>query len=89
MPFGLKQAPAVFQRLMNKLLRDMLYSECMVYLDDIICWADTREELEKIVREVVARLAREGLKLNGEKSILISRKIEVLGHDVVEGKLHP
>lgn len=74
---------------MNRLLADMLYCTCMVYLDDIICWADSLSELEEIVSTVIQRLRGVGLKLNGEKSIIVSRHIEVLGHDVKEGRIHP
>ena len=39
MPFGLSNAPATFQGLMNLALSGMLWSECLVYLDDIIVFA--------------------------------------------------
>ena len=41
MPFGLCNAPATFQRLMNLALSGMLWSECLVYLDDIIIFGRT------------------------------------------------
>jgi len=36
MPFGLKNAPATFQRCINNLLEDLIYKDCLVYMDDII-----------------------------------------------------
>ena len=36
MPFGLVNAPATFERLMERVLRGMAWSECLVYLDDIL-----------------------------------------------------
>ena len=89
MPFGFKTAPAAFQRVMNKQLSEMLYKQCIVYLDDIICWADTLEEMEAILDKVVASMQAAGLKLNGEKSCFLTRRLEVLGHWVEEGMLIP
>ena len=43
MPFGLCNAPATFQRLMNLTLSGMLWSECLVCLDDIIIFGRTFE----------------------------------------------
>jgi Reverse transcriptase (RNA-dependent DNA polymerase). len=34
MPFGLKAAPATFQRMMNTILREALKERCFVYMDD-------------------------------------------------------
>ena len=80
MPFGFKTAPACFQRLMNKLLGKILYKHGIVYLDDIILWADTLEEMESLIDYVVERMQEAGLKLNGEKSSFLTKKLEVLGH---------
>ena len=44
MPFGLANAPAVFQALVNGLLRDMLNKFVFVYLDDILIFSHNLEE---------------------------------------------
>jgi len=44
MPFGLKNAPATFQRCMNNVLDDLIYKDCLVYLDDIIVYSTSLEE---------------------------------------------
>lgn len=67
----------------------MLFEECIVYLDDIIIWGATRDEVAAKVKEIARRMTEAGLKLNGEKSVLLTKKIEVLGHDIVEGVMTP
>jgi len=44
MPFGLKNATTTFQRCMNNLLEDLIYKDCLVYLDDIIIFSNSLEE---------------------------------------------
>ena len=48
MPFGFKTAPACFQRLMNELMGLYLYKGVIVYLEDIIAWADSLEDLSNL-----------------------------------------
>jgi len=43
-PFGLKNARATFLRCMNNLLEDLIYKDCLVYLDDIIIYSTSLEE---------------------------------------------
>jgi Reverse transcriptase (RNA-dependent DNA polymerase) len=44
MPFGLTNAPATFQAYMNRALAGLLDVFCVVYLDDILIYSQTREE---------------------------------------------
>ena len=74
---------------MNKLLGKILYERGIVYLDDIILWADTLEEMEELIDYVVKQMADAGLMLNGEKSNFLTKKLEVLGHWVEAGLLKP
>jgi len=62
MPFGLCNAPATFQRLMNLTLSGMLWSECLVYLDDIIIFGRTFKEHLEHLASVLGRLREVGLK---------------------------
>ena len=69
MPFGLTNAPATFQDLMNHILRDLLDHGVVVYLDDILIYAQTLEEHDRILRKVLERLREHNVVLSLEKSI--------------------
>jgi hypothetical protein len=45
MPFGLCNAPATFERLMETMLRGLQWRQCLVYLDDVIAFAKTKDEM--------------------------------------------
>ena len=53
MPFGLINASAIFQRLMNNILRDYLRKFCLVYLDDIIIYSKSLKDHKRHVRKVL------------------------------------
>ena len=75
--------------MMNNVLHKYLYNTCFIYLDDIVVFASSVEELLDRVEQVVQALAEEGLKLSGLKSEFILTKMEILGHVVEDGKLFP
>lgn len=79
MAFGLCNAPATFERLMENVLRDL---RCLIYLDDVIVHTSTFErELERL-RLVSSRLRAANLKLNPKKCKLFRCKVSFLGHVV-------
>ncbi|KAH9264974.1 hypothetical protein BASA83_011488 [Batrachochytrium salamandrivorans] len=53
MPFGLANAPAQFQRMMNSLFRHMISKFVLVYLDDIVVYSDNLEDHKEHVRQVL------------------------------------
>src|SRR6266511_3872482 len=67
MPFGLCNAPATFQRLMNKILRPYVGKFVEVYLDDVIIHSRTKEEHIKHVRAVLQKIMVANLKLQRSK----------------------
>ena len=85
MPFGATNAPATFQRLMHDCLGELNMNWCIVYLDDIIIFSDTKEEHLKRLEAVFQKLCAAGLKLKPSKCFLFKEEIEYLGH-VVSGK---
>ena len=56
MPFGLKNAPATFQRVIEMALRSILRKFYLVYIDDIIIFSDTPEQHLQHIKEVLELL---------------------------------
>ena len=82
MPFGASNAPATFQRLMENCLGDLNLRWCVVYLDDIIFYGKTPEELLEGLGNVFENLRKAGLKLKPSKCNFFKEKINFLGHIV-------
>ena len=80
MPFGLCNAPATFERLMERLLRGLQWQVAVVYLDDVIVWGRTFEEHHQRLTTVLERFRTAGLKLKPKKCDLFRREVSFLGH---------
>ncbi|UYV79724.1 K02A2.6-like, partial [Cordylochernes scorpioides] len=80
MPFGLCNAPATFERIMDNLLRGLKWTICLCYLDDIIVFSKTMDEHQQRLEMVLSCFAKAGLKLNSEKCNFGASQIKVLGH---------
>jgi len=80
MPFGLCNAGATFQRLMDIIMSGLNMNVCLVYLDDIICFSSTIEEHLESLTTVLQRLLSSGLKLKPEKCALFQKSVSFLGH---------
>ena len=76
MPFGATNAPATFQRLMHDCLGDLNMNWCIVYLDDIIIFSDTKEEHLKRLEAVFQKLITAGLKLKPSKCHFFKEEID-------------
>ena len=82
MPFGLTNAPAVFQTLVNDVLRDFLSVFVVVYLDDILMFSRTPKEHTTHVRLVLQRLLENRLFVKAVKCVFNAASVEFLGHIV-------
>jgi len=82
MPFGLTSAPATFQRLMDRVLSDLLWHKVMVYLDDIIIYSETWQEHLATLDEVWRQLTAAGLKASPRKCEFGRTSMQYLGHIV-------
>ena len=82
MPFGLCNAPATFERLMDRVLCGMRWSRCLVYLDDVISFGKTISEALLRLEEVLASLSEFGLQLKAKKCTFMQTEVAFLGHIV-------
>ena len=82
MPFGLCNAPATFQRLMDRVLCGMRWSRCLVYLDDVISFGGTVTDALGRLEEVLCRLSNFGLQLKAKKSTFMQTEVVFLEHIV-------
>ncbi|TKS65860.1 Retrovirus-related Pol polyprotein [Collichthys lucidus] len=87
MPFGLTNAPAVFEALVNDILRDMLNKFVFVYLDDILIFSKTQSEHVHHVQSVLRRLLENSLYVKVEKCEFHVRTTSFLGFIVAEGRI--
>ena len=80
MPFGLSNALAAFQRLMNSIFADLLDICVLVYLDDILIYSDNSEDHEQHVCEVLRRLQNNKLYAHADKCSFHKDTVEYLGY---------
>ena len=84
MPFGLCNAPATFERLMDTVLSGLQWTTCLVYLDDIIVLGKSFGEMMVNLENVFTRLSSAGLKMKAKKCSLFAKEVEYLGHIISE-----
>ncbi|GFV48617.1 retrovirus-related Pol polyprotein from transposon 297 [Trichonephila clavipes] len=89
MPFGLCNAPATFERMMDNLLRHFKWTMCLCYLDDIIVFSETFEDHLIRLRLVLKCLQEAGLKLNSKKCLFAAQDVKILGHLVSSNGVRP
>src|SRR6266540_2705480 len=80
MPFGLCNALATFQWLMNQVLRKYLEKFVLVYLDDIIIYSKTFEEYKEYVRLIFEVLRAASLMMKPKKCKFTQKELQFLGH---------
>ncbi|XP_017469475.1 PREDICTED: uncharacterized protein K02A2.6-like [Rhagoletis zephyria] len=80
MPFGLRNAPATFQRLIDRLKASLSKLTIFAYLDDIILCSSSFEEHLKDLSKLFERISQFGLKVNKGKCRFACREVKYLGH---------
>jgi hypothetical protein len=88
MPFGLKNAPVFFHKIMDKTLRDVrAFARC--YIDDIIIFSRSHAEQNVHLREVFQRLREKGIQCRPKKLRCAVKDVLYLGHLVVPNGIAP
>ena len=86
LPFRIKIAPALFQRTMKTLLRDLPY--VCVYIDDVLITGTDEENHLKNLELVLQRLESAGLTLKNSECVFTAESVEYLGHVIDKNGLH-
>ncbi|MGL5500526.1 MAG: reverse transcriptase/ribonuclease H family protein, partial [Plesiomonas shigelloides] len=82
LPFGLTNAPATFQNVMNDIFRPYLHKFVLVYLDDILVYSRNVEEHKRHLRIVLSTLRAHQFYAKREKCQIGKSELSYLGHIV-------
>jgi Reverse transcriptase (RNA-dependent DNA polymerase) len=86
--FGMCNSPATFQAMMDSIFSDMIEGQkVIVYMDDILIFAENQEELQEQTKQVLQRLREHNLFLKPNKCEFNKTTMEYLGLIIQEGKL--
>ena len=85
LPFGWKNSPPKFQRIMDIVLEGLLDSRTFVYIDDIMIGGRTKEECQEKTNKVLKRLEEKGFKTNLHKSTFVQPSVRFLGR-IIDGQ---
>jgi Retroviral aspartyl protease./Reverse transcriptase (RNA-dependent DNA polymerase). len=89
MPFGLVNAPFVFQRAVNSVLGNLRFSTAMAYLDDILMPSVTFEDGLEALREVFSLFRDAGMTFRLSKCQFFKERLEYLGHELSVAGIQP
>ena len=87
MPFGVKNAPATFKRMVNRIVADI--EGCEAYVDDLIVYSQTWEQHIGQLRCLFEKLSQAKLTVNLVKSEFCQANVVYLGHVVGQGMVKP
>ena len=89
MPFGLKNAPATFQRMMDNAFRGLIGTKCFAYIDDIVIFGSSIQEHNENLVAVMERIYQLGLRLEPKKCEYLKPELEYLGHIITKEGVKP
>ncbi len=89
MSFGLVNAPATYQRVMDNALKDFLWNFVVVYMDDCLVFSKSKEQHRKHLDQVKKRLEEREIILNNDKCEYFKKSLKFLGHIVSEKGYRP
>ena len=79
LPFGLSNSPSSFQRLMDVVLRNLVGTECWVFIDDVIIFSKTAQEHAQRLGNVLQRFDKANLQLHPGKCVFAQPQVQYLG----------
>lgn len=90
MPYGLANAPVVYQRIISKTLRPLIDAgKVLCYVDDVIILASSIDEAFNNLRETMEVLTAAGFSINKKKSVFVANEVEYLGRRISQGQVRP
>lgn len=88
-PFGLKNAPSTFQRVMDNIFKEYLYKFCFVYMDDIVVFSKSLHEHLIHIEKIFLKLQQFHLKIQLEKCEFLRKEVQFLGHVITPHGIKP
>nr|CAI5850695.1 unnamed protein product [Callosobruchus analis] len=88
-PFGLCNAPAIFQRAMNLLFRKINTKNILIYLDDVLVVSETIELNINTLKEIFQLLQENNITLNLSKCHFLQESITFLGYNIDKNGISP
>ncbi|GFY28359.1 hypothetical protein TNCV_4396911 [Trichonephila clavipes] len=89
LPFGFKVAPAIFNRLIRRILTKYKIDFACIYFDDIIVFSSSEKEHWNHLKTIFDICRKENIKLKLSKCVFAQTKINFLGFEIEEGKVTP
>ena len=89
MPFGLKNAPATFQRMMDNAFRGLIGTRCFAYIDDIVISGETIQKHNENLEAALGRIKTLGLRLEPRKFKYLKAELEYLGRVITKDGVKP
>lgn len=90
LPFGLKTAPAIFQRILSNIIRKHKMSEFAVnYIDDILVFSKTFNEHIQHLSKLLEAIITEGFRLKFSKCTFAANSVKYLGHIIENNSIRP
>jgi hypothetical protein len=88
MPFGMMNASATFQRLVDKVLKDC-QGYCKQYIDDVAIYSETWSDHLEHLDTVLSKIQNAGLTIKPAKSKIAQSQVSYLGHTIGNGQIKP
>ncbi|UYV78277.1 hypothetical protein LAZ67_16000751, partial [Cordylochernes scorpioides] len=89
MPFGLKNAPSTFQRIIQHIIGNLLWNGVCNYQDDILIYSSTFKDHIELMKKIFDKLKENNIKLKLKKCSFAKQEIRYLGHIIGHNKINP